>query len=214
MSDEYQLRKDIDRTLSNIYNLRNGELIVVRFGDESKYRDKDGNYLSIDTILNEFYDKPMVYTKEEVDNVVKNAVNTAISQITDKAYPIGSIYMSVNTTDPSELFGGEWEQIEGRFLLASGDLTDENDNILATYNVGDTDGNKDAVVVSHSHSLTEGGNALSIGSNTAETTSGFTNGNLWRDTNKRVSSIKSTGEDGTDKNMPPYMAVNVWKRIA
>lgn len=210
MSDEYQLRKDIDRTLSNIYNLRNGELIVVRFGDESKYRDKDGNYLSIDTILNDFYDKPMIYTKEEVDN----AVNTAISQITDKAYPIGSIYMSVNDVNPSELFGGEWEQIQGRFLLASGDLTDENDNILATYNVGDTDGNKDAVVVSHSHSLTEGGNALSIDSNTAETTSGFANGNLWGDTNKRRSSINSTGESGTDKNMPPYMAVNVWKRIA
>lgn len=210
MSDEYQLRKDIDRTLSNIYNLRNGELIVVRFGDESKYRDKDGNYLSIDTILNDFYDKPMIYTKEEVDN----AVNTAISQITDKAYPIGSIYMSVNDVNPSELFGGEWEQIQGRFLLASGDLTDENDNILATYNVGDTDGNKDAVVVSHSHSLTEGGNALSIDSNTAETTSGFANGNLWGDTNKRRSSIASNGVSGTDKNMPPYIAVNMWKRIA
>lgn len=210
MSDEYQLRKDIDRTLSNIYNLRNGELIVVRFGDESKYRDKDGNYLSIDTILNDFYDKPMIYTKEEVDN----AVNTAISQITDKAYPIGSIYMSVNDVNPSELFGGEWEQIQGRFLLASGDLTDENDNILATYNVGDTDGNKDAVVVSHSHSLTEGGNALSIDSNTAETTSGFSQGNLWGNTNKRRSSIASNGVSGTDKNMPPYIAVNMWKRIA
>lgn len=33
------------------------------------------------------------------------------------AYPIGSIYMSVNSTNPGELFGGTWEQIQGRFLL-------------------------------------------------------------------------------------------------
>ena len=38
----------------------------------------------------------------------------------NKIYPIGSIYMSINETNPSELFGGEWEQIEDTFLLACG----------------------------------------------------------------------------------------------
>ena len=38
----------------------------------------------------------------------------------NKIYPVGSIYMSINSTDPSELFGGEWEQIKDRFLLACG----------------------------------------------------------------------------------------------
>lgn len=28
------------------------------------------------------------------------------------AYPVGSVYMSVNETDPGELFGGSWEKIE------------------------------------------------------------------------------------------------------
>ena len=36
------------------------------------------------------------------------------------AYPVGSIYMSVNSTNPGELFGGTWEQIQGRFLLGQG----------------------------------------------------------------------------------------------
>lgn len=35
------------------------------------------------------------------------------------AYPVGSIYMSVNAISPSEIFGGVWEQITGKFLLAA-----------------------------------------------------------------------------------------------
>ena len=41
-------------------------------------------------------------------------------RIWKECYPVGSIYMSVNSTDPSTLFGGSWEQIQDRFLLASG----------------------------------------------------------------------------------------------
>lgn len=41
--------------------------------------------------------------------------------IIDKIYPVGSIYLSVNSTSPSVLFGGEWEQIQEKFLLSAGD---------------------------------------------------------------------------------------------
>ena len=37
-------------------------------------------------------------------------------------YPIGSIYLSVNSTNPSNYFGGTWEQIEDRFLIGAGNL--------------------------------------------------------------------------------------------
>lgn len=36
-------------------------------------------------------------------------------------YPVGSIYMSVNSTSPSSLFGGTWVQLKDRFLLGAGD---------------------------------------------------------------------------------------------
>ena len=36
-------------------------------------------------------------------------------------YPVGSIYLSINSTSPDELFGGTWEQIKDTFLLACGD---------------------------------------------------------------------------------------------
>ena len=50
------------------------------------------------------------------------AVREAIENSSLDIYPIGSIYMSVNDVNPSELFGGTWQQIKDTFLLASGDV--------------------------------------------------------------------------------------------
>ena len=41
-------------------------------------------------------------------------------------YPVGSIYMSLDSTNPENLFGGVWEQIKDTFLLATGDKYFEN----------------------------------------------------------------------------------------
>ena len=123
-------------------------------------------------------------------------------------YPIGSIYMTFANVSPAELFGGQWEQIKDKFLLASGD----------TYNNGDTGGSKDAVLVSHSHFLTSApwgsypNQQVGIGS-------GAGNNYVRLATEGTATSLNSPiittteGESGTDKNMPPYLVVNVWKRI-
>lgn len=42
------------------------------------------------------------------------------SEVVDLVYPVGSLYMSMNSTNPSTLFGGTWEQIQGRYLLGAG----------------------------------------------------------------------------------------------
>ncbi len=34
-------------------------------------------------------------------------------------YPIGAIYLSVNNTNPKDLFGGAWEQIQNANLSSS-----------------------------------------------------------------------------------------------
>lgn len=47
-------------------------------------------------------------------------------------FPIGSIYMSVTNINPSTIFGGTWERIKGKFLIAA----DDN-----TYTLGATGGN-------------------------------------------------------------------------
>ena len=35
-------------------------------------------------------------------------------------YPVGSYYLSDDSTSPASLFGGEWEQIKDRFLIGAG----------------------------------------------------------------------------------------------
>ena len=53
------------------------------------------------------------------DDLTDNNVYSA-SKLLDIIYPVGSIYMSMNNTDPSVLFGGTWTQIkDNRFLLCS-----------------------------------------------------------------------------------------------
>lgn len=46
----------------------------------------------------------------------------------DKVYPIGAIYMSVNSTDPGELFGGIWESFSRGRVPVGVDLEDEDYN--------------------------------------------------------------------------------------
>ena len=137
-----------------------------------------------------------------------------INNLIDVVYPVGSIYMSVNTVSPSVLFGfGVWEKIEDKFLLGSG----------TTYSNGSTGGSADAVIVSHSHKSSADGEYIvtseeEYANNTRVAYSA--SGNRWVDGQMSQSNFhhrimtNTVGEDGTNKNMPPYLAVNIWKRTA
>lgn len=62
----------------------------------------------------------------------------------NKVYPVGSIYMSVNSTNPSTLFGGTWEQIKDKFILSAG----------STYTGGSTGGSaSQSVDINHTHKI-------------------------------------------------------------
>lgn len=66
----------------------------------------------------------------------------------DLIYPIGSIYMSMNGTPPNYLFGGVWQKIEGRFLLAQGKY---HSNQFFPYSVEDKGGMEHSVLLKHNH---------------------------------------------------------------
>lgn len=138
-------------------------------------------------------------------------------------YPIGSIYLSTNNTNPGTFIGGTWERLKHVFLLGAGDSTDT---------AGSTGGSRDAIVVSHTHSMPSSGSHGhglryysyngSQGQNNITLNFNGYGGSLSQDINNvsvtgsgtHTHTINTTGESGTEKNMPPYLAVYMWKRTA
>jgi len=123
-------------------------------------------------------------------------------------YPVGSIYISCNDADPSLLFGGEWERIQDRFLLAAGSVA-----------AGATGGSD-----THFHTLSDGAIALinhhdgkfwfyeKDGVSFVASGSGAATG---ANVNAQQSAgIPLRGGTDTASTMPPYLAVYVWKRSA
>lgn len=131
-------------------------------------------------------------------------------------YPVGSVYISTTSyvsPPPVIHFGGTWEQIKDVFLLAAGD----------TYTAGSTGGSADAVVVSHRHYVTQQNEGWNIsnttglgGTETLEHSVTLKDTSYDEQSNATVSPLKTTtdGESGTGKNMPPYLAVYMWRRVA
>lgn len=122
-------------------------------------------------------------------------------------YPIGAIYISVSETTPDELFGGTWEKIQGRFLLSSGN---NGDNYIRKLNATGGEAVHSLTVdemPSHKHNI----NFDQIwNTNGGQTSIGTTSGGPY----DGADFTKSTGGSKPHNNMPPYLVVNMWKRIA
>lgn len=126
----------------------------------------------------------------------------------EDVYPVGAIYMSAAATNPGTLFGfGTWEQIKNVFLLAAGD----------TYAAGATGGEATHQLSvdempSHQHQMVNGN-------------AGGYDYSSWTKSSVTLHDAGATGWAGNantsfvggsvaHNNMPPYLAVYVWKRTA
>lgn len=59
---------------------------------------------------------------QQIKDLATRVTNLDNSLI-DRIYPVGSIYMSINETDPATLFGGTWERLaNGRCLIGGGGI--------------------------------------------------------------------------------------------
>lgn len=128
-------------------------------------------------------------------------------------YPVGAIYLSVSSTSPETLFGGKWEQIQNRFLLAAG----------SSYSAGATGGEATHTLTtnempSHAHDFARGDGTytryaiVDMAKSTAnqwgvhwETQNGY-----WCNNGQ----MQNAGGGAAHNNMPPYLAVYMWKRTA
>lgn len=168
----------------------------------------------VDTALKKIADNDIADFMTQAQADARYLQKTALLNL---VYPVGSIYMSANATSPASFLGGSWERIQGRFLLAAS----------SSYTAGSTGGEA-------THTLTEAELPEISGS-----FGGTSSGNAWgvlgtssgvfsrsepipaptntekSSTNTRNATVSmSFGSGQAHNNMPPYLAVYVWKRTA
>lgn len=140
--------------------------------------------------------------------------------VLDNVYPIGSIYMNVNSTNPGTLFGGTWEQIQGRFLLG----------MSSSYPAGSQGGEASHTLTtdempSHAHNpaneagyygfITNSKKAFTIGDMGSQSGSGryYPYASAAFDISRNTLT-GTTGGGKSHNNMPPYLSIYIWKRTA
>lgn len=146
-----------------------------------------------------------------------------LTEIMLALYPVGAVYISANSTSPASLFGGTWEQINGRFLIGTGTPENNDDGTSpGDYNMtlGSKGGEeKHALTInenaSHSHAvgLNEySGGALVPPYHLALKSDTFES--LTTETHRYTAYTLGSGGNQPHNNMPPYLAVNIWKRVS
>ena len=166
-------------------------------------------------------------TQSTSDDSTKLATTAFVQDIADAVkavlYPVGSIYCNAtNSTNPATLLGfGTWSAFgDGRVLIGNG----------GGFTAGNTGGSADAIVVSHTHSVSDPGHTHTTVTRSAADGSagsysymaGVAGSNSATDTSQSSSiqsastgiSVSSTGSSGTNANLQPYIVVYMWKRTA
>ena len=155
------------------------------------------------------------------------------SQIVNLIYPVGSIYMSVNSTNPGTLFGGTWQAFaQGRTLIGNG----TSDQTFSAGNTGGESSHKLTVseMPSHTHGLSTcnagtynddytwvkpwanntGGGSVATKVVAEVSVSGLSAQRYVKDYGYNGQSMSSEGGSGSHNNLPPYVVVYIWKRTA
>lgn len=195
MSNTIRIKRGKSNNLS-VSNLQDGELALTL--DTNKLYTNKGQ-ISPDNVY--------VGDTEPTDSNIKCWISPSgkidLSSLWDQIYPVGSIYLSVNATSPAVLFGGTWEQLKGKFLVGV-DSSDTDFN--TSEKTGGEKTHKLTVDEMPSH------NHPGIFKYTNQT--GYYARLYLGSDGTALDNEGKTGGDKPHNNLPPYMAVYMWKRIS
>lgn len=155
--------------------------------------------------------------------------------LADVFYPVGSIYISAASTSPADMFGGTWEAIRGRFLLGAGKNAANTTNYWGSTSAEEVDFPAGEMGGEYYHTLTlsempehshaphdwsmvvnRGGYGMTadIGAQTVRGASTAIVPNIRATKNDDNNATHATGGGQPHNNMPPYVSVYMWQRIA
>ena len=177
----------------------------------------------------------MAYQSKHSGTIIDNNIDTVpdlqtqidnltslINNYWKNIYPVGSIYISLNASNPSNLFGGTWKQIQDSFLLASGQI----------YEANTTGGSS-----THNHQISLGKAWATIGNYSERLTfCGGISAPKWKDwtasipytwthtADEQLTSSHTRYDSGVwtnvfgsvddNNSLPPYLTVYMWQRTA
>ena len=170
--------------------------------------DNTGTKIQATTVqgaIDELYDAATDYS----------SMNTRLTNVENQIYPVGSIYIAVNNTNPSTLFGGTWESFgEGRTLIGVGTGTDSN-STQKVFASNETGGEYNHTLTinempNHNHNFSY---AMSANNNSSYyVLSGVKQ--FLTSAQTAMSTTYETGGSESHNNIQPYITVYMWKRTA
>ena len=132
-----------------------------------------------------------------------------LEKLRNQMYPVGSLYFSTNSTSPATIYGGTWERYgKGRTLVS----VNESDT---DFTAGKTGGEKTHVLTvdempKHRHRV--GKFATMRGGGTWDCDK--IGGAQLQDAKVADGHTDYAGTSKAHNNMPPYIAVYLWRRTA
>lgn len=205
-------------SLKNPYSLT----INVNGVSQGGYDGSVAKTIEISSVSADHTHDDRYYTEAEIEEKFKNFC----------PFPVNSIFLSLDNSNPATIWlGTTWQKQEGRFLLGSN----------SSYPLGSTGGSSTttlskANLPAHNHSATQSAHAHTQPTHTHVITSyegggrpGVSNYNAgWNAVGTQATSsaggentgsaqptitIGNTGSGTPFNNMPPYLVVNIWKRL-
>ncbi|MDR2074478.1 MAG: DUF859 family phage minor structural protein [Oscillospiraceae bacterium] len=169
---------------SNSFETTNIDIKGVSTFESSGYVDFNGN----------IYANAHLYLKSTAANDVLNLV-----------YPVGAIYMSVSSTNPSSLFGGSWSLWGSGRVPVCVNTSDSDFNTVEETGGAKTVTLTTSQMPSHTHGLARAPAGSGYKESYGYTTTA---------TREQTTYSDSAGSGSSHTNLQPYITCYMWKRTA
>lgn len=149
--------------------------------------------------------------KDVSKSVLQSWLGVSDSDLLNRIYPVGSVYITYNNNNPGNFLGGTWEQFgQGRTLIGQGTGNDGSTSMSFT---------SESTGGEYNHKLTTSEMPKHAHESyhwASSTTAGWLSGMLYYGQKGTAGgrATSTTGGDSAHNNIQPYITVYFWRRTA